>query len=463
MSRKLQSEVKRYIFPYILKSLKDSAHNLVEAKDPTVVGVTGSTGKSSYIYLLDSVMREHMKTKTTFHGNSETGLPLEILGIRNLLTNYSLMNWLAVLAATPFAYLWGKLKFDYELLIAEMGIDSSKPPKNMEYLLEIITPDIGVFLTVAAVHAEQFAEELHLGMDDADSIIRAIAQEKGKIVTSLGDKSHAIINIDNPYIQELVPDIHAQIVTFGSSSEADFQLVSSHISSESSSFTFRIDNDKYNIVIDGYLLSHEYGYTLGAVIATAVTLGLNLDHVIRTIETKFNIPPGRMSLVQGEKGITILDSSYNSSPFALEGILKSVQKLEINGRKVLVLGDMRELGPIAPSEHQKFADMITEIAQTVVLVGPLMKQYLAPSLTHKGVEVFTFDTSQGVGHWMLSEGIVSQGDFVLVKGSQNTIFLEQVVFELMKDKDKAQAVLCRQSEHWDKTRQKFFLNANSPR
>lgn len=52
MSLKLKSEIKRFIFPHILKSLKDSAHQLVKEKDPTIVGITGSVGKSSYIHLL---------------------------------------------------------------------------------------------------------------------------------------------------------------------------------------------------------------------------------------------------------------------------------------------------------------------------------------------------------------------------------------------------------------------------
>lgn len=203
-----------------------------------------------------------MKTKTTFHGNSETGIPLEILGIRDLLSNYSLRNWLLILAATPFAYLWGKLKFDYDLLIAEMGIDSSQSPKNMKYLLEIIKPDIGIFLSVSAVHSEQFAEELNLDENDTETIIRAIAQEKGEIVTSLDDSSHAIINIDNPFIMELAPEIKAQVSTFGTSELANYRLLSHKVEDNSTTFDLLINNKFYKLIIPDFLLSKEFGSSL---------------------------------------------------------------------------------------------------------------------------------------------------------------------------------------------------------
>jgi UDP-N-acetylmuramoyl-tripeptide--D-alanyl-D-alanine ligase len=459
MSANLKKKIKEKGFNFVLKLLKNTSKSLIQEKSPTIVGVTGSVGKSSFTHLLDSVMKDVKKTKTTFKGNSETGIPLEILGIRSCLKNYSLLNWLVVLVVTPFAYLIGKLKFDYELFIAEMGIDSPKEPKNMSYLLDIIKPDIGVFLAVSAAHTQQFAEESEL--KDEESIVKAIAKEKGKIVTELDSNSHAVINIDYPLIKELIPNIKANIITFGMSSEAEYSLVGYTASTSSTKYSFIFNSKQYDLEIKGYLLSKEYVTTILAVIATAVTLGEDIQSVISKIEERFNIPNGRMSLIEGKNGSTILDSSYNSSPLALKSTINSLRDLKAEGKKTLVLGDMRELGPLAESEHRELADIVAETADRVVLVGPLMKKYLLPELQKRDIPVDTFLSSLGVGEFLINSGYVNNGDIILVKGSQNEIFLEQVVLELMEKPEEAKNLLCRQSTYWEKMRRKFFEKVNA--
>lgn len=455
MLGKIEYKLKGIIFPIVLRALKRTSRNLIQVKKPTIVGVTGSVGKSSFIHLLDSVVRDEMRTKTTFKGNSETGLPLEILGIRDYLKNYSLINWIIILAIIPFAYLIGKFKFSYELLIAEMAIDSPKAPKNMAYLLEIIKPDIGVFLEVSAVHSQQFAEELDLGIE-SEAVIRAIAQEKGRIVTELNKKSTAIINIDSPYIAELTPNIEAKMITFGSSKNADYRLIDYRVTPESTEYVFVFKEKKYTIRLKGYLLSKEYGYTILAVVATAIELGLNIVDVVTKIENRFEIPPGRMSLVPGKNGSIILDSSYNSSPVALRSVLNTLKNFQTKGNKILILGDMRELGPLTEAEHKNLADLVTEVADQVILVGPLTTQYLLPELKKRKVPVSSSLISKGVGDRLLTSGDLKRNDIVLVKGSQNTIFLEQTVLELMENQDQAYKLLCRQSPYWEKLRTDFF-------
>jgi len=458
MSTNLKKKIKEKGLNFILTFLKNTSRSLIKEKSPIIVGVTGSVGKSSFTHLLDAVMKDVKKTKTTFKGNSETGIPLEILGIRNCLKNYSVLNWLVVLFVTPFAYLIGKLKFDYELFIAEMGIDSPKEPKNMSYLLDIIKPDVGVFLSVSAAHTQQFAEESNLENVDQESILKAIAKEKGKIVTELDSNSHALVNIDYPLIKELIPNIKAKVVTFGISPEADYSLPGYTASTSSTKYSFTFKNISYDLEIKGYLLSKEYGTTILAVISTAVTLGEDISTVISKIEERFNIPAGRMSLIEGKNGSTILDSSYNSSPLALKSTINSLRDLKTEGKKILVLGDMRELGPLAESEHRGLVDLVSETADRVVLIGPLMKKYLLPELQKKDIPVDTFLSSLGVGDFLIDSGHVNKGEIVLVKGSQNEIFLEQVVLELMEKPEEAKNLLCRQSEYWDKARKKFYAS-----
>lgn len=440
----------------LLTYIKKLAHYRVTAAAPEIVGVTGSLGKSSFVYLLDAVMKTDRPTKTTFKGNSESGLPLEILDLRQELDRFSLpwMNWASIAIQAPFQAL---RPLRSQLLIAEMGIDSTRPPQNMEYLLEIVQPDIGVFLSVAPAHTQQFSEELNLAATDTEAILRAIAQEKGKLVTRLPATAKAIVNIDSPYIQELVPQIQAEVVSFAWDQAADYRVVSHQVDLTGTRFVFqyRQKKEKLSLEISGFALSREYGLTLAAVIATAHELGVSFPDILHRLSQNFRLPYGRMSLLAGRNKTHILDSSYNSSPAALRSILETAEKIKTPGRKILVLGDMRELGPLEKEAHRQLADIIAQVGDEVVLVGPKMREYVLPILQKKKVSVYSVLSSQGLGEEMLRVGLVKSGDLLVIKGSQNTIFLEQTVKELLAHSGDAHK-LCRQEAQWVPIRQKFW-------
>jgi UDP-N-acetylmuramoyl-tripeptide--D-alanyl-D-alanine ligase len=441
----------------LLSTIKNAAKYKLAHSPAKVVGITGSVGKSSCVYLLDAVMRDVRRTKTTFQSNSESGLPLEILGLRGMLQDYSALNWLQILAATPFAFLFNR--FDYEVFIAEMGIDSSLPPKNMSYLLEFISPDVGVLLSVAPSHTQQFAEELGLNADDSEAILQAIADEKGLIVTKLKKNAQAVINLDFPHIRALQSKIKAKVTTVASDHPADFRLRAYDVTKDGTSFAFVYNKETYSVDVPGYILSREYGTTILAVIAVAHALGLSVKEATQRLQDNFTLPPGRMTLLDGKNDTKILDSSYNSSPVALKSVLSTVESVKGFKRKIVVLGDMRELGPLEAQAHVDIADQVAKIADQVVLVGPKMQQYLLPELQKRNVPVLSFQTSLGVGEKMLDQGLAKDGDLILVKGSQNTIFLEQTVLELMAKPELGPTVLCRQEAHWDHDRQAFWAKS----
>jgi UDP-N-acetylmuramoyl-tripeptide--D-alanyl-D-alanine ligase len=447
-------KTKSYVLGHALNVIKIAAREVIRKNRPIIVGVTGSVGKSSFIYLLDSIMKEYKKTKTTFQGNSESGLPLEILGLRDRLHNYSLLNWLLIICLTPLAYLFHK--FDYELLIAEMGIDSSRPPKNMSYLLGIVKPDVGVLLSVEPVHTQQFAQELNYSIGDKDKILQAIAQEKGKIVTQLTNDSHAVINIDSPFIRALIPNISAHITTVGKSAEADYSLRNYRVSLRGTEFVVRNRENDYSIKIPNLWLAEEYGITLMSAVASAHILGMSITDIIAKVERGFIIPPGRMSILAGKNGSHIIDSSYNSSPAALTSVLSIFRQIPVRGKRIAILGDMRELGPLTEEEHKKMVPHIAAAVDLVFLVGPLMRQFVYPELIKRRIPVEVFDQSLGLGKYLLQNNVIQADDVILIKGSQNNIFLEQTALELMAKPEQAPQLLCRQSAYWEKTRQQFF-------
>ena len=122
--------MKRLLTSRALSYLRFFAKKALAKHQPTVIGVAGSVGKSSTRNAIEAILKDHFPTKSV--GNSETGIPLGILGMKP--ENYTKLDWAKMLLKSPFNlnFLQGT-----KYLIAEMGIDEPDPPKNMGYLLTI--------------------------------------------------------------------------------------------------------------------------------------------------------------------------------------------------------------------------------------------------------------------------------------------------------------------------------------
>jgi UDP-N-acetylmuramoyl-tripeptide--D-alanyl-D-alanine ligase len=421
---------------------------------PRIVGVTGSVGKTSAISALHTIISPTFQTKTTFKGNSESGIPLEILGIK--MKDYSFWSWLKVILAAPY-YAgsdnagWVNKRYKelyyFQVLIVEMGVDAPTEPKNMSYLLKIVKPDIGIILNVAPVHTEQFGGD-----------VDAIAREKGLLVTTMEKNGTAIVNADDEHLAQLIPQIKAKVLTFGSSSQCSLQTTDYRLQSFSTKFEFKYRDKIYELNFKDKVFFREYQYIFAAAILAAKELGISIEDSIKRLEEKYTLPAGRLSALKGENNSTIIDSSYNASPAAMLTAINLLREMKTSGQKIAVLGDMRELGSLTQEKHEEVARVAIKAFDKIILVGPLMKKFAAPAILAAGFpenNLFQFNKSKGVGDWISNE-ILKENDLILVKGSQNTIFLEQVVYELMKEKTRVFELLCRQSDYWHKTRAKFF-------
>lgn len=439
----------------ILSYLRWAAKARLSRLKPTIVGVTGSVGKSTFVELLDHVTTKSFSVKSTSHGNSESGLPLEILGLRHELTNYQPITWLKVLTKVPRAILRGPA---YDLLIAEMDADEPTPPRNLSYLLSFIKPDIGVWLTVAPCHTQQFAQVVK-NPEDENEILQAIATEIGKLVTTLPANKTAVINTGNPFIAQRQQDIVAKIITAGEQRGADWRI-SRHTVSLNAGTTFEImmSGEKWTVQFANNILGPEIGSTVAMVMATALELGIDKETIINRLQSA-EFPPGRSSLLPGIKNSFLIDSSYNSSPAAIASMLTAIKKIDAKGRKIVVLGDMRELGPLEPESHRSLGSQVAKVADVAILVGEAVRSYTLPALLKAGfpaAAIHHFRTSQEAGRFIKKQ-IVKRHDLVLIKGSQNTIFLEEVVAQLLANPEDT-IKLARQDNYWQKIRDHFFAS-----
>jgi UDP-N-acetylmuramoyl-tripeptide--D-alanyl-D-alanine ligase len=192
--------------------------------------------------------------------------------------------------------------------------------------------------------------------------------------------------------------------------------------------------------------------TIAAALCIALDEDFTLEEGCQLLAKNFSLPPGRAGLLLGKNGTMIIDSSYNASPQTMMDLLELLAKVP-GKRKMALLGDMRELGKEAASAHLKVAQKAQAVCDLIYLVGPLMQAHALPYFEKQAEyrQVRWFATAKAAGQALTKA--LKQDDVLLVKGSQNTIFLEAAIEEILANSDDRQK-LCRRGSFWEKQRLK---------
>jgi UDP-N-acetylmuramoyl-tripeptide--D-alanyl-D-alanine ligase len=451
-----------FIVRLILVYIRYFARKGISKHKPSVIGITGSVGKSSTRNIIYAALRDHVNVKVLDKGNSEIGIPLALLGLTSKSLGFqtvmtSIVDWARILRSAPFSadYLKGT-----QYVIAEMGVDEPDPPKNMGYLLTILKPQIAVFLNVFPAHTLQFDPVIDHRITDPQqrlaALQRAIAYEKGKIITE-SDCTTGIYNADNQFVVDAVESFyptHPQTkqLTFGTSTESSISYGEYVITTEGTKFEFIIQGAQGTVSLAGYVLPIEYRELIAASLLVAHTAGISYNDAARSIEKNFSLPAGRSSLFKGIHKSLIIDSSYNASRISNLAFISLAHKLAVQEKRKLVflMGDMRELGQEAATEHEQVAKELMKYVDTLYLVGPQVKKYVIPYIEkHAEISQVTaikwFENSIQAGAYMKEH--IEPHSLILVKGSQNTIYLEEAIKQILESTDD-QKKLCRQEPHW---------------
>ena len=410
---------------------------------PEIIGITGSAGKSSAVFATYIVLKQKYSDKVQYtkKGNSETGIPFEVLQIP--VQNYQGIGWLTPL----FLSVWKLLTYwpSYSYFVIEMGIDSDQAPKNMTSLLELVHPQIGALLNVSSVHGANFS-----GSD----VTQSIANEKRKLLTSLPTTGLAVLSADHPQILNGNPVIQAVQKTFSISAKktADMTLEKYEVSLEGTTFTFNYLKKKYSLHFTNQLHTQAAFGSFAAALLIGEKCGVEIDDGITTLSSHFSLPPGRMTLFEGINHTTIIDSTYNSSPEATTSALEMMNDLKVSGRKITILGDMRELGAEEVTAHQELATEAAKVADILIWIGPISQKNSYDFLHKKGIKKpnYTFNTA-----WEALSAIkeiIKKDDLLLIKGSQNTILLEILVEALLANPERDTPLLPRRSAYWNQQR-----------
>jgi UDP-N-acetylmuramoyl-tripeptide--D-alanyl-D-alanine ligase len=190
---------------------------------------------------------------------------------------------------------------------------------------------------------------------------------------------------------------------------------------------------------------------MGAV-AVGMLLGLTDQDIVSGLGLIRPVP-GRMNVLRGIQGTTIIDDTYNSSPAAAAAALQTLYSFTDAPQRIAVLGDMRELGASSQVEHEKLGALCDpSLLDWVVLVGPECEKFLAPVAKSRGCQVHIASNAITAGEFVRS--VTRDGAVILAKGSQNTIFLEETVKVLCDMSEDVQLV--RQSPSWQKQKDAYF-------
>ncbi len=423
--------MKKFFRKIVLALLKFMAKKRMKKFKGKIIAVTGSVGKTSTKDAIFCVLNRQFKVKRSKKSlNTEFGLLLTILDIDTGYSSFVKWFWLLLKA-----FLHSLTKDYSEILLLEFGVDK---PGDMNFLLSIAKPDIAIFTNVFPVHLEE----------NQFSDIQDIFKEKRKLIDSLENKGTAILNIDNDLIKILTKSRNKnKTFTYGSSKEADFWASQIKTSLEGTSFILHHDMKRYDVLLP-VLGKFQASVTLPAIICGHL-MEIPIELCIEALSS-FSLPPGRMNIISGLEESIILDSSYNSSPFALKKALFLLKELGEKKRKVAVLGDMNELGEKSQYLHEKIGEIIPDCVDILLTVGSCAK-IIAKKAEEKGLSpknIFTFNSAKAASDFFKEN--IKKNDLILVKGSQNNVRLENFIKNLMTEPEKAKELLVRQEKFWKK-------------
>jgi len=430
-SMKTEKTRKRRILETILRWM---AHVLLKKYNPIIVGITGSVGKTSAKEATFLVLSHFYRVRQSQKNyNNEIGIPLTIIGARS--GEQSLRGWARVVVQWFWALLF---PVEYpEVLILEMGIDR---PGDMKYLLSFVPVRIAVVTAIGPAHVEFFGN------------VERIAAEKERIVSAIGSNGSVILNADDQRVMAMEKKAKVPVTTFGCVETA--RVFASDIMQNFSrdkalkGISFKLNYDGKSIPVRlHHVVARHYISAVLAALSVGIALRLNLVECARAVENFISLP-GRMNLLDGISGSTIIDDTYNASPRAVEAAVQTLAEMPAT-RLIVVLGDMLELGELSEREHTAIASLLASHHITLFYaMGVRMEHAYRAALTSGCFTpdtVFYFEDPVLTGRALAS--VLREGDVVLVKGSQG-MRMEKVVEEIMAEPHKAQELLCRQSPEW---------------
>ena len=303
----------------VVAALAALAHGVVtRLPELTVVGITGSAGKTSTKDLVASVLRQAGETVAPPGSfNNEIGHPYTAL----------------------------RCDADTRFLVAEM---SARGIGHIAHLAESVPPHIGVVLNVGSAHLGEFGSREN------------IAQAKGELIESLPADGVAVLNADDPFVAAMAPRTRARVVTYSAMGRADLWAENIRLDDVArATFTLHAGAQQAAVTLQVFG-EHQVSNALAAA-AVGLEAGLSLNQVARGLSEHTNASAHRMDVQTRADGVTIINDAYNANPDSMKaGIaaLAYTAAARRHARAIAVLGEMGELGPDAEESHRQLGEQL---------------------------------------------------------------------------------------------------------
>lgn len=407
-------------------ALTDWARFVLRKTRLPVVGVTGSTGKTSTREAVAAVLGRRFHV---FHNpdnfSGRFGLPIAL----------------------------GRLAPEHQVAVLEMACDSFD---EIAHLSELTRPAVGIVTAVNPAHL------VYLGS------LEAIAQEKGRLVEALprGDEGGlAVLNYDDPWVRRMRERTRARVVTYGFSPDADLVASNPHPDREGTTMLIHLAGPQ-GTGYHGYpardeirigLLGRHHAHTAMVAIAVGIAYHIPWEEILAAL-VSLRPMPGRINPLAGQNGSLFLDDSYSASPASALAALKTLDDLAKHERpyrtirRIAVLGDMGQLGSYEREGHRHVGKVAASCADLLIAVGERAEQIAQAAREEEqppfeGITI-TYSPAEAARHL---DGQLGPDDIVLFKGDVEAR-LERAIRALLADPDQDAMRLPRADAVWERVR-----------
>ncbi|GAA3719594.1 UDP-N-acetylmuramoyl-tripeptide--D-alanyl-D-alanine ligase [Terrabacter ginsenosidimutans] len=297
------------------------------APELRVIGVTGSSGKTSVKDLLASVLTSVAETVAPVNSlNGEIGVPLTVCRV------------------TPTT----------RFLVAEMG---ARGVGHIDYLTRIAPPQVAIVLNVGSAHIGEFGSREN------------IARAKSELPRAVPAEGLSILNADDPLVAAMASDLTSRVQLVGLAPEADVRAEDVRLDERGRAAYTLVCAQGTAPVALRQSGAHHVGNSL-AVAAAALELGLSLDQVVAGLGAAKAVSRWRMEITDRPDGVVVVNDAYNANPDSMRAALDAVAAMHVAGERWAVLGGMLELGPDSDAEHASVGAYAASLAfDHVVAVG----------------------------------------------------------------------------------------------
>lgn len=390
VERQVASDLPQVIVSDTQLALGHLATNQREDFAIPTVALTGSCGKTTTKEMLSSILEQVGRVHATEGNyNNEFGVPFTMFRLEN----------------------------SHEYSVIEMGAGK---PGDINYLATMVKPDVALITCIAEAHLE--------GMGS----LQGIANTKGEILDGLTETGTAILPLDHAWLHDwqnkLGPE--QKLITFGTEIEADLFATQQSLSTDHSVFLMHYKNQTIQVELP--LAGQHNIVNALAASGAALALGASLEDCARGLN-HVRASVGRMVSLAGVNGSHILDDSYNANPQAVVAAAKILS--EYSGQRVMVLGDMAELGEESKQIHYQTGRKIRHLKIDQLLTVGELSASLAEGFGDKALHFNSKDTLIEFLQPMLSHK-----SHVLVKGSRSS-HMEDIIRALLAPEETEEKIL----------------------